>query len=122
MTYRNFQQMSTGKWLDVVFKSENGFDVTQESHGADIAKGWGIAEADLSVVDGDSDARTGTLVAGPTPVDGLLEWRTHAAVLLNNTTVIADQAQRDAMAFLIGAKALTIPAGQAATEADVKPR
>ena len=122
MTYRNFQQMSTGKWLDVVFKSENGFGVKPESHRADVSRGWGIAEADLRVVDGASDARTGTLVAGPTPPDARLEWRKHVATLLNNTTVIADQAQRDAMAFLIGAKALTIPAGQAATEADVKPR
>lgn len=121
-SYRSIQQKSTGRWLDVVFKSENGFSVRPEQHRADVSKGWNIPEADLQVVDGQSDQRTGTRIEGPRPVDADLPWRQNVATILNNTTVIADDAQRQAIAFLVGAAPLTIPAGQAAKESDIKRR
>ena len=66
MKYRGVQQKSTGLWLDVLFTTEaDKFSVTKASHKRDIARGWSIAQADLDVVDADSDPRSGALIPGP---------------------------------------------------------
>ena len=66
MIYRNFKQISTGKWLNVLMTAEgNEFSVAAQNHREQIALGWSLPLADVKVVDGVADARTGILVQGP---------------------------------------------------------
>lgn len=66
MTYRTFQQRSTGQWLDVLMTvAEGNFSVPAEAHRDQIATGWGLAPLDIEVVDSPFDVRTGTLIRGP---------------------------------------------------------
>ena len=66
MIYRTFKRSSTGKWLNVVMTVDGpAFAVLASDHRDQIAAGWGISPADMTVVDGSTDARTGTLIEGP---------------------------------------------------------
>lgn len=66
MKYRNLQQISTGRWMNVLFTTGgDAFTVKPEDHRAQIATGWGLDPADLTVVDSDTDQRTGVLIPGP---------------------------------------------------------
>lgn len=73
MIYRNFRQVSTRQWLDVLntFEKEDPQNVKAETHRDQLAAGWGLAPADVIVVDGPTDARTGILIQGPVPVPPL---------------------------------------------------
>ena len=66
MKYRCFRQLSTSRWLNVLLTVDGDeFSVLAETHREQIAAGWGIAPADLEVLDSDADARTGVLIEGP---------------------------------------------------------
>ena len=68
MIYRNLRQISTGQWLNVLLTVDGPeFSVKASVHRDQIAEGWGLAPTDVGVVDGDTDARTGTLLPGPVP-------------------------------------------------------
>ncbi len=66
MIFRNFKQISTGRWMNVLMTNAgNAFSVPAESHRDEIAAGFGIASADVQVVDSLGDARVGTLIPAP---------------------------------------------------------
>ena len=69
MTYRNFRQRSTNRWLNVLMTvAGDEFSVPAADHQNQIAVGWGIAPTDIEVMDTPADIRAGTLVQGPVVV------------------------------------------------------
>ena len=67
MLYRNIRKIATGEWVDVLFTTEAAsFDVTADSHVADIAAALSLNANELEAVDAEADARTGTLIDQPT--------------------------------------------------------
>lgn len=67
-TFRNFRQLSTGRWLNVLMAVDGpAFSVLAAVHRDQIAAGWGIALVDVAVSDGPTDLRAGVLVQGPIP-------------------------------------------------------
>lgn len=66
MIFRNFRRLSDGRWLDVLLTSAGtDFSVPALRHREQIATGFQIPLADVEVVDGPTDARTGPLVPAP---------------------------------------------------------
>ena len=66
MLYRNIRKISTGEWVDVLFTTEGAsFSVPASSHIADMAVALSLNANELETVDGDSDVRTGSLIAQP---------------------------------------------------------
>jgi len=67
MLYRNIRKIATGEWIDVLHTTAgSSFSVPADSHVASIAAGLSLNANELEAVDGDSDARTGSLIAQPT--------------------------------------------------------
>ena len=66
MLYRNIRKIATGAWVDVLFTTAGAsFSVPADSHVASIAAGLSLNANELEAVDGESDARTGSLIAQP---------------------------------------------------------
>lgn len=65
MLYRNIRKIATGEWVDVLYTTADTFSVPAESHVATMAAALSLNANELEAVDGDSDARTGTLIAQP---------------------------------------------------------
>ena len=66
MPYRNIRKIATGEWVDVLFTTAgDAFGVPAASHVATMATALSLNANELEAVDGDSDARTGTLIAQP---------------------------------------------------------
>ena len=66
MRYRQFRERDSKEWLDVLFGVDGDeFSIPATSHLADVAKGYGAPEADLQLVEGSRDRRTGPLVSAP---------------------------------------------------------
>lgn len=67
MRYRQLRRRDTGQWLNVLFTVDgDSFSVSKKSHLRDTAKGFGIPESELEVVDNVVDQRTGALLEPPT--------------------------------------------------------
>ena len=60
MLYRNYRQISTGKWIDIVMTCEGEFTVGSQIE--TIAQATGILVTDVEVVESNEDKRTGELV------------------------------------------------------------
>ena len=66
MLYRNIRKKSTGEWVDILFSTTgDSFSVSASNHIESLASGLSIDASDLEAVEGDSDARTGTLIDQP---------------------------------------------------------
>jgi hypothetical protein len=67
MLYRNIRKIDTGAWVDVLFTTAgDSFSVPAASHVAGMATALSLNANELEAVDGNSDARTGTLIDQPT--------------------------------------------------------
>ena len=67
MLYRNIRKVATGEWVDILFTTDAAsFSVPADSHVAGVAVALSLNASDLEAVDGNSDARTGTLINQPT--------------------------------------------------------
>lgn len=64
--YRCFRVRATGQWLEVLLTSAGPFSILQSSHLRDIAQGLAVSQQTLEIVEGNHDARTGTLLPLPT--------------------------------------------------------
>ena len=68
MKYRGFQKVSTDQWLTALFTTGRAtFSASASSQEADFATALGINASDVSATDADSDPRSGTLLAIPSP-------------------------------------------------------
>ena len=77
MLYRNIRKIDTGAWVDVLFTTAgDSFSVPAASHVAGMATALSLNANELEAVDGNSDARTGTLIDQPT-MYGSQIWWTH---------------------------------------------
>jgi hypothetical protein len=66
--YRCLKVVDTGQWLDVLFTVANGpFNVPEISHRTDVADALGLTPDELAVVETDTDPRSGSLLAVPSP-------------------------------------------------------
>ena len=66
--YRCLKVVNTGQWLDVLFTVANApFSVPEISHRTDVAGALGFMPGELAVVEAESDQRSGSLLAIPTP-------------------------------------------------------
>ena len=96
-TFRNFRLISTGQWLDVLLTMDGDmFSVAAISHRTDIAAGFGLLLADVEVVDGPADARTGVLIPAPIPAPAPLKpdqiaWT--AATVADRVTMLGKYAR-----------------------------
>ena len=69
MLYRNIRKVSTGEWVDILFTTDaESFSVQASSHVAGVATALSLNANELEAIDGNSDARTGTLINQPTVV------------------------------------------------------
>ena len=60
MLYRNYKQISTGKWINIVMTSEGEFSVAPQVEA--IAEATGIDANDIQVIESNEDKRTGELI------------------------------------------------------------
>lgn len=70
MIYRTLRRISTGQWLNTLFtfEKDDPQNTSAATHAEQIAAGWGIAPADLEVLDSPMDMRSGILIQGPVPL------------------------------------------------------
>lgn len=77
MIFRAFRRTDTGEWVDVMFTSTGDeYPADPEAQADDLAAALNIDPALLEAVDGDTDPRTGVLLALPvddTPSPASLE-------------------------------------------------
>ena len=68
LLYRNLRKRDTGQWVDVLLTVDGAaFSVPEASHRIDVAAALGLTPDELEAVDTNSDQRSGTLLAVPTP-------------------------------------------------------
>ena len=87
MLYRNIRKIATGEWVDVLFTTAGAsFSVPADSHVASIAAGLSLNANELEAVDGNADARTGSLIAQPTNTPSLTRQEELLAIGRDNWT------------------------------------
>ena len=94
MRYRNLRRTSSGQWVNVLFSAaDDTFSVPEISHRTQISVALSLSPDDLETVEGDSDARTGTLIAMPaTPALGTPQRDTFdAASDADKLSLLADR-------------------------------
>ena len=66
MLFRNIRKIATGEWIDVLYTTAGAsFDVSADSHVANMAAALSLNPNELEAVDSSADARTGTLIDQP---------------------------------------------------------
>jgi len=65
MLYRNIRKIDTGAWVDILFTTDGSFSVSATEHIAEVASALSLNANELEAVDGNSDARTGTMIDQP---------------------------------------------------------
>ena len=67
MRYRNIRKIATGEWVNCLSTTTKAsFSGPDDDHIARIAAALSLNANELEAVEGDSDARTGTLINPPT--------------------------------------------------------
>jgi hypothetical protein len=102
MLYRNIRKIATEEWIDVLHTTAgSSFSVPASTHVAIMAAALSLNANELEAVDGDSDARTGSLIAQPTVTPSLTRQEELLAIGRDNWT---DAQQKELIELLAQAQ------------------